>query len=196
MPPALSIIVPVYNVATLLPRCLDSILRQEFRDFELICVNDGSTDDSLSILQQYASRDGRVKVVHSQDNCGLSVTRNRGLEVATGEYIGFCDADDSIDADFFAKLISAVQRYGADIAMAGTKLNATSAVTQPTGVHEALADKIASLPNGSVWDKIYRGDLIRKNNLRFPAGLFWEDNDFLIRAVFHAKKLAVIDDTF
>lgn len=91
--PLLTIIVPVYNVAAYLPRCLDSLVEQTYRNLEVICVNDGSTDASAAILDEYAARDSRIRVIHQQ-NAGVSAARNNGLAVAKGQIIGFCDADD------------------------------------------------------------------------------------------------------
>lgn len=90
----LSIIVPVYNAARFLPRCLESLIGQTYTNLEIICVDDGSTDDSGRILDEYAARDARLKVIH-QENAGVSAARNRGLETAMGDIIGFCDADDT-----------------------------------------------------------------------------------------------------
>ena len=93
--PRLSVIVPVYNVEAYLARCVDSILAQSFADFELILVNDGTRDGSVSIMEDYAHRDGRVRLVH-KENGGLSSARNAGLAVANGEYVIFIDSDDWI----------------------------------------------------------------------------------------------------
>jgi glycosyltransferase involved in cell wall biosynthesis len=89
----INIIVPVYNTATYLPQCLDSLVNQTYRDIEIICVNDGSTDNSPDILKAYAERDSRILVIH-QENLGLSDARNKGLESARGEWVMFVDSDD------------------------------------------------------------------------------------------------------
>lgn len=98
--PKVSIIVPVYNVENYLRKCLDSLINQTLKNIEIICINDGSTDNSLSILEEYASKDERIIVIN-QENAGVSSARNRGLEIATGEYIAFVDADDSVTPDCF-----------------------------------------------------------------------------------------------
>ena len=102
--PLISVIVPVYNVAPYLRDCLDSVLRQKFGDFELICVDDGSTDGSSVILGEYAEKDMRVHIVR-RANGGLSAARNSGLEVAVGEYVYFLDGDDSIVPDALAQRV-------------------------------------------------------------------------------------------
>ena len=101
----INIIVPVYNTATYLPQCLDSLVNQTYRDIEIICVNDGSTDNSPDILKAYAERDSRILVIH-QENLGLSDARNKGLESARGEWVMFVDSDDWIGTDCCKTLLS------------------------------------------------------------------------------------------
>lgn len=112
--PLLSIIVPIYNVELYLRQCLDSILRQTFEDFELILVNDGSTDNSPNICDDYAARDARIIVVH-KENGGLVSARKAGLSTAKGKYIGYVDSDDWIEADMYQALCDAAQAFNVDI---------------------------------------------------------------------------------
>ena len=112
----ISIIIPVYNAATLLPRCLDSILSQTFRDFTLILVNDGSTDGSGRICNEYAEKDDRIKVIH-KENGGVSSARNAGLDISDGEFITFIDADDEIPQEYLSTLFRAITDSKADIAI-------------------------------------------------------------------------------
>ena len=114
----ISIIVPVYNVEKYLSRCLDSILVQTYRDFELILVDDGSTDRSGAICDEYASRDERIKLIR-QSNQGLSVARNVGLDAARGDYIGFVDSDDYIHPETYQILLDALLKYDADLSVCG-----------------------------------------------------------------------------
>ena len=100
----LSIIIPVYNVAEWLSETVDSILAQTFRDFELVLVDDGSTDGSGELCDQYAAGDNRIRVIH-QKNAGVSVARNVGVAAARGDYIGFTDSDDIIEADMYQRLL-------------------------------------------------------------------------------------------
>ena len=113
-----SIIVPVYNCAQFLNRCMDSLVNQTLKDIEIICINDGSTDNSPEILQEYAAKDSRIKIIN-KENGGLSSARNRGLAAAQGEYLGFVDSDDWVDLDFFEKLYNAAKKYDTDIATGG-----------------------------------------------------------------------------
>ena len=110
----LSIIVPVYNVEPYLRRCIDSILAQTFTDFELILVDDGSPDNCPAICDEYAEKDPRIVVIHKQ-NGGLSDARNAGLDIARGEYIGFVDSDDYIDAEMYEKMYNAAIMHNSDI---------------------------------------------------------------------------------
>lgn len=110
----ISVIVPVYNAEAYLSRCMESILNQTYRDIRVICVNDGSTDGTGEMLEEFARRDGRVKVV-CRTNSGLSASRNAGLELAEGEYVMFVDADDWLDGHACADAVEAMERREADI---------------------------------------------------------------------------------
>lgn len=103
--PLISVIIPVYNVEKYLRRCLDSVIAQTYQKLEIICVDDGSIDDSGKICDQYAVRDARIKVIH-QENQGLSAARNRGIDAADGEYIAFVDSDDYILMTIFWRICS------------------------------------------------------------------------------------------
>ena len=113
----ISIIIPVYNVEKYLKQCLDNIIKQIFTDFECICVNDGSTDSSLKILQEYASKDNRFKIIN-QENKGLAESRNIGLSVAIGDYVLFIDSDDFIDNNFCEVLYNDAKKYNCDVCFA------------------------------------------------------------------------------
>ena len=116
--PSISIVVPIYNTSPYLAKCLDSILEQTLSDMEIILVDDGSTDDSGSICDQYAKKDSRVRVVH-KSNGGLVSSRKTGIQIATGQYIGFVDSDDWIEAEMYETLYSLAQQYDADIVTSG-----------------------------------------------------------------------------
>ena len=106
----ISIIIPVYNTSKYLHRCLDSILNQTFCDFELILINDGSTDNSLEILREYEAKDSRIVVI-DKPNEGVSSARNQGIEIAQGEYIMFCDSDDYVAENWCVILIDGIQHH-------------------------------------------------------------------------------------
>ena len=113
-----SVIVPVYNVEQYLPQCLESIAGALYPNLEIICINDGSTDNSLAVLQQFAAKDPRFVIIN-QENAGVSAARNRGIQAATGRYLAFVDGDDYIQKDFIAKAVDALQREKADVVLFG-----------------------------------------------------------------------------
>lgn len=113
-----SIIVPCYNVAPYVDACMDSLVRQTLRDIEIICVNDGSTDGTPALLRAWEERDSRVRVI-DRENGGLSVARNTGMELASGEYIGFVDPDDYVEHSMYARLLEEARRHDAEITACG-----------------------------------------------------------------------------
>ena len=113
-----SVVVPVYNAEKYLEPCLDSLRKQTLKEIEIICVNDGSTDKSGEILAEYAAHDKRIKVI-TQENQYIGAARNRGIEAATGEYVGFVDSDDIVSPNYFEDLYNAAKKYNTDVAIAG-----------------------------------------------------------------------------
>ena len=182
----LSIIVPVYNSAHFLPRCLDSICTQTYRNLEIICVNDGSTDGSAAILDEYAARDARIKVIH-QENAGVSVARNAGLDTATGEYVTFVDADDWLEPDMFEEVLLLFDAE-TDIVGVGVRIDGdiewkteleTYFRAMPR-VKTTLKTELYESLNVSLWNKVYRRSLIEQNDILFPAGVaYGEDLAFV-----------------
>lgn len=201
--PTISVIVPVYNTQKFLEKCLESIINQTFKDIEIICINDGSTDNSMSILNDYSEKDSRIKIIN-QKNAGLSCARNTGINNAKGEYIGFVDSDDWIDLDFFEKLYNAAKNYDADIASAGIKRVRSykwkyhlkikeEEVTENTDRKFVLCD----VPEKCyVWNKIYRLEKIKQFSLYFEAGIYFEDRCFTCEALSKLKRLVVVPDTY
>lgn len=182
----LSVIVPVYNVEAYLHRCIDSILTSSFQDFELILVDDGSEDRCPSICDEYATKDARIQVIH-QANKGLSEARNAGLDVATGEYIGFIDSDDYISKEMYRTLIKNIEMYDADISTIGyiqVTPNEEEVSRFPHITADTLYQRKDFLENfypenrfiiaAPVWNKIYRRTLFEK--CRFPSGKLYEDS--------------------
>ena len=198
-----SIIIPVYNVEKYLKQCLDSIINQTLKDIEIICIDDGSTDSSLEILREYASKDGRIKVIH-QENAGAAPARNAGIELAQGQYITFIDADDWVDLNYFEKLYNSAKQSNSDIAATskvalwssqkiaykfmGLEENQTKAQT----IDEKGKIIIAT---GVSCNKIYKNSFLRKNNIKFPTlNTTGEDNYFTDLAVIMSNNISVIDD--
>lgn len=197
--PEISVIVPVYNVENFVEDCLKSLINQTFKDIEIICINDGSTDKSLSILNKYAEQDSRVKVF-SQENSGLSKTRNVGIDLAKGKYVAFVDSDDWVDVDFLEKLHSAVEKEGADIAAASIIRYRTN--SQKYRVHYVkeevyteLSEKInaCSIPKCCyVWNKLYRTTVLKSK--KFKEGVYFEDMLWMPEIVKKANKLVTVPD--
>lgn len=198
-----SVIVPVYNVEKYLKRCLDSLINQTLSDIDIICINDGSKDSSLQILDQYAQKDSRI-VIYNQENSGLSVARNTGLEHASGEYIGFVDSDDWVDLDFYEKLYNSAKNNNADIAVADFIREHPNKKPKRLKLKE---EKIYTTPEdkfmickvhreGCVWNKIYRTEFIKSINLKFVPKMYYEDRDFTIRSLYFSKKLVTTPNTY
>lgn len=198
-----SVIVPVYNVEKYLKRCLDSLINQTLSDIDIICINDGSKDSSLQILEQYAQKDSRI-VIYNQENSGPSVARNTGLEHASGEYIGFVDSDDWVDLDFYEKLYNSAKNNNADIAVADFIREHPNKKPKRLKLKE---EKIYTTPEdkfmickvhreGCVWNKIYRTEFIKSINLKFVPKMYYEDRDFTIRSLYFSKKLVTTPNTY
>ena len=183
--PQLSVIVPVYNVEPWLRRCLDSICKQTLRDIEIICVNDGSTDHSADILEEYAARDPRIRVIH-QANGGLSAARNAGLDLCRAELITTVDSDDYIDPETYAELLPRMTEQ-TDLICFGVQVEANDLdwgnkmqryFTLPDEQTLAATPQLVAKLNDTAWNKIYRRELIERFQLRYPHGIWYEDFSF------------------
>ena len=199
--PKLSVIIPVYNVEEYLQRCLDSVVNQTLTDLEIICVNDGSTDNSSKILEQYAQQDKRIKIL-TQNNRGLSAARNTALEAISSEYFTFLDSDDWVDLNFYEKLYNKAKKFDADIAMAdfirtGPNKRKIRLNLKEEKVYTTIEDKIKAanlFKEGCVWNKIYKKDKL--GHLRFIEGVYFEDGPYSIRALYEADRLITVKDTY
>ncbi|MDR2426988.1 MAG: glycosyltransferase [Endomicrobium sp.] len=200
-----SVIIPIYNIEKYLAHCLDSITNQTLKDIEIICVNDGSTDNSPMILEQYASKDSRIKIINTQ-NYGLPSARNSGLKKAAGEYISFIDGDDWVDLNFLETLYSAANAASADIARAPYKEcfgnRYVDAYIVPLFKRRFFENKYLGVNEHSVivWNSIYRRDLLKSV---FGDGDYFdktilraEDIPFTARTSFAAKKIIPVVDTY
>lgn len=174
----LSIVIPVYNAEKHLEKCLDSILNQRTNfSYEVICVNDGSSDNSLKILTDFKCRYGnRLKII-DQTNFGISIARNKGIEASKGAYIGFMDNDDSVAADYVECLLKYAKNYNADIVQVGYVAKDTNGIEHMRYVKQFVATnneiEISKFCSGYIWSGIYRKSLWDK--VRFPAGYWYED---------------------
>ncbi|MDD7369153.1 MAG: glycosyltransferase family 2 protein [Berryella intestinalis] len=204
MQPRVSVIVPVYNVERFLEECLDSVLAQTFPDFEVVCVNDGSTDSSPLILEQYRARDERIVVV-SQENAGLSAARNTGLRHARGEYVAFLDSDDYLAPSMLEKTVAKADEAGAQIVVFDYWLYFDGTGDTGTYRDQALYERLngsvfdlAAAPEMArfigVWDRLFRRDFIEENGLRYIEGRIYEDVSFCVESLVRAERIALLSD--
>ena len=201
--PKVSIIVPVYNAEKVISRCVDSILYQDYHSFELILVDDGSTDGSASILDQYAKMDARVHVIHKK-NTGVSDTRNTALKVAKGKYIQFADADDWLVPEATSALVHAAEESGAGMVISdfyrvvGNRTSHKGSIEEEGLIsREEYAEFMARSPAdyyyGVLWNKLFVSSIIEENNLRMDENLQWcEDFIFDMEYILHVDSVYVL----
>lgn len=210
--PKISVIIPVYNVAPYLPKCLDSVLAQTMSDIEIICINDGSTDNSGVILQNYASEDKRIKIIN-QNNQGISAARNAGLKIVQSDYVMFVDSDDYIAADMAEKFYRTMESSKVDVVICSAECvnqlpkNAEADVIEwqswlqpwfdeyvrPKGVYD-VPKTIKKEFISVVWNKLYKTSIIKNYKIEFPLGLIEEDEYWLWAYMIHCNKYAFIDE--
>ncbi|MDR0866875.1 MAG: glycosyltransferase [Planctomycetota bacterium] len=189
-PACVSVIIPVYNTAPWLRRCLDSVVGQTLREIEIIAVNDGSTDNSLEILREYAAADNRVKIIDGANNSGAAAARNAGIDAATGEYLGFIDSDDYIDMDFYEKLYRKAQATGAEIVKGADWRRITGEIVETDRFNDRIRHHRAYFSTQYV-TAIFKTGFIHENNLYFPGLLVGEDQVFSIKAAVLSNKVAI-----
>ena len=203
-----SIVIPVYNVEKYLNQCVDSILSQTFKDFELILVDDGSKDNSGQICDGYAQMDARVKVIH-KENGGLSDARNEGTSQASGKYIIYVDSDDYIDGDDFLEEVYSKAQNGADVICykfrkyydnAG-KFGECSFSFPDFESYNTLPERVRYLVCRdsfycSAWSKAIKLELIKDNEILFEKGLLGEDQEWYYHVLIKAKSIDAIDRAF
>ena len=208
MTPLISVIIPVYNAEKYLRRCLDSVVAQTYRNLEIICVDDGSVDESGKICDQYAVRDARIRVIH-QENQGLSAARNKGLDVAEGEYIAFVDSDDYILEDMYKKMLDKLLNYNVDLCVCQWQYEfsdgrqvvkrkniAPTIYGRKTSLEFARFLYMGNYENGvvvAVWNKLYRRALLDK--IRFEGSIH-EDEAFSGRIMAKNISVYVMEEQF
>ncbi len=198
----ISIIVPIYNVEKYLNQCIDSIINQTYKNLEIILVDDGSPDNCPKICDDYQKKDNRIKVIHKQ-NGGLSDARNAGLEIATGDYIGFVDSDDYIAPDMYEKLLLLAESKDCEIAVCGF-IKVTSKAMQNKNI--ALGIKVLTKEQALyelmceetfedyAWNKLYKKELFKETNIRYPKGMAFEDT-FTTYKLFLASNRVVVTES-
>lgn len=206
--PIISVIIPVYNTEKYLNQCMDSIVGQTLNEIEIICVNDRSTDNSLSILEEYAKKDKRVHVI-TQDNAGAGAARNRGMSIAQGEYLSFLDADDFFELDMLEKAYLQAEKDCADfvvyksdqyhteedkfVQVAWTLREKEIPPYTPFN-HRQMTDNIFKVFVGWAWDKLYRTSFVRKHKLLFQEQRTSNDMLFVFSAIALAKRISVVSE--
>ena len=197
-----SVILPIYNVAKYLPKCLDSILGQTLKDIEVICVNDESPDNSLEVLRQYAGLDARIKIINQQ-NSGPGMARNNGIKQAKGEYVAFVDPDDWIDEDMLDEMYGAAKKEKADLVECGVMTH-----NEKNGKTKIKIEKVADIFGWqddpqyvfqgitAGWSKLCRRELLEEKNIVFADGRCAEDQIFTIALRVEANKIVYIKKPF
>ena len=205
--PKISVIIPIYNAEKYLQECLDSVVNQTMKDIEIICVDDGSTDRSMGILQEYARKDPRISILR-QHNQYAGVARNKGLSEAKGRYLVFLDADDFFEWTLLQKQYYQIENTKADICVCGAdRYNNKTGKTEPSPwllnrkkvdktwfCAEDYPDNIFELSSCAPWNKIYRADFIKEHHLEFQDTQRANDVFFFMVAVCLAKRIAVLDE--
>ena len=202
----ISIIVPVYKVEKELDRCVQSLLKQTYKNLEIILVDDGSPDRCPILCDQYAMEDERIRVIHKK-NGGLSDARNAGLNLATGEYVLYVDSDDYIELDSCERLISATSDGQVDIVVGNAIMEKPDGNEKmihsatPAGFIYSAKDFVEKAVCESqwyapAWLNMYRRKFLLDNELYFKKGIYFEDVQMLPRVFLPAKKITCIDETF
>ena len=205
--PKVSVIIPVYNTEKYLRQCLDSVINQTLTDIEIICVNDGSTDNSINILNEYAKNDSRI-IVLSQKNSGAAIARNNGINNAIGEYLYFIDSDDYVDTTFLEKMYSQSLKYNADICLC-RRYNYDALRDRLEQMNDALITELLPSECFNVDDinknifqfcaigtfsKIFKASFIKNNNIYFEDLSSCNDVFFNFIALTFAKAITYVDE--
>ena len=198
--PFISIIVPVYNTAPWLRRCLDSICTQSYRNLEILCVNDGSTDNSAEILAEYAAKDARIKVIEQQ-NAGVSAARNKATAMALGEWVTYVDSDDWLEPDILEKVVALIEPevdvVSHSVVMEWEDGAVPAPGTNPDFTRHEEAVVLPCTPessahlNRAVWGKLWRRSVIMEHGVHSPVGLRHEDDAFFYFFMRHCRKIAL-----
>lgn len=203
-----SVLVPIYNVETFLPECLDSLVKQTLKEIEIICINDGSTDDSPEIIKKYAKADERIKIIDKK-NSGYGDSMNQGLKKAIGEYIGIVESDDFIDLDAFEKMYKLAKKYDLDV----VKTNFYEYVTkkkrdvaksnmflpdEENVVLDTREHRHVFYEQPSIWSAIYKREFLVENDIKFlpSPGASYQDAGFNFKVWAAAKRVMMLNRAF
>lgn len=198
-----SIIIPIYNAEKYIKRCLDSVVNQTFKSLEIILINDGSTDNSLRIMNEYKGNYNNIEIINQQ-NAGQGEARNKGISIAKGEYITFADADDWLSENYVQVLYDAIKRNNADISVCNMIMVMSRTFREiksikfpkrelkgDEAVRNLLQDKeLKSYP----WGKLYKKSIFLENNIMFPARMFYEDLAIIFQAFYYSSKVSLVNE--
>lgn len=202
-----SVIVPIYNGELYLRQCLDSIVNQTLKELEIICVDDGSTDSSLSILEEYQKSDDRIRIIRQQ-NLHAGIARNNGMKQATGEYLAFWDCDDFFNLDALKLMYERAEQVEADICVCGGNQyfeEEDILVGTPAYLHmnqvpesgvfnrESNEQYILTFTNGAIWNKLFRNEFVKEEGIDFNSARTGEDIFFTLHALCAAKRVTVVN---
>jgi glycosyltransferase involved in cell wall biosynthesis len=203
-----SVLTPIYNVETYLPQCLDSLKRQTLQDIEFICINDGSTDGSLAILQQYAKDDTRFRII-DKPNEGYGKSMNRGIAAATGEYIGILESDDYADAGMFERLYELARAHDCDVVRSNYyTFNDADGSQLVENLPTDLCDRVINpadptcakvvVPTPAIWSSLYRRELLSDNKISFleTPGAAFQDTGFVMKSLIAARRVYLTSQAF
>lgn len=188
----ISVIIPVYNIEKYLKKCVDSVLHQSFEDYEIILINDGSTDNSFEIVNDYAKQYPDKVIAYSKENGGLSSARNYALDRATGEYITFLDSDDYLDSDYLERLYTAAKENDSDMVCSGQKKVDADGHTLAVLSYPIDKNPECILRRLNISGKLYRREYIEKHHMRFADGKIYEDDPFNLVMLFLAKNFVIL----
>jgi len=203
--PAISVLVPIYNVEPYLSQCLESIVRQTFPDLEIICLNDGSTDSSLTIVKRFAEHDHRLTII-DKPNSGYGDSMNRGLDLAQGKYIAIVESDDWIEPQALEKLYAAAEAEHADVVKANYYRTTTVDRIKDQLVSEiknyqvitSHTDDVVFRFAPAIWSALYRRDFLNQNHIRFlpTPGASYQDLSFSFKVWVLAQKIVLLPEAF
>ncbi len=190
----ISLIVPVYNTERYLADCLESVLAQTYQDYEVVIVNDGSTDGSAAIAEQYAQRDSRISMYH-QLNAGVTAARRKAEQNAVGDYVFFLDADDSIHPEMLNKVMNVAHAHGCNLVVTGISFQKKALGLPLSGLSSINPTQYLKCVHGGPYAKLYKKDIICRYNLRFHEDMsFVEDYVFTTSYAIRAAQYFVIPD--
>ena len=200
-----SVLTPIYNVSQFLPECLDSLLNQTLDDIEFICINDGSTDNSLEILKEYAEKDSRIVVV-DKPNGGYGQSMNIGLSKARGEYIGIVESDDFVEPEMFESLYRVASANGCDIVRSnrfnhseeGDEFDEILAGLEYGVPFKPLDKQEIFFPAPCIWTAIYRKEFLDENSICFleTPGASFQDTGFVYKSLIAAERVILLEEAF